>query len=107
MTILDKLQINDLFDVVVDGIKVTKAKPNPEIFLKCAEELNIPSANCIVFEDAEAGTEAAMAAGMKCVGIGSPETLWRANLVIDGFQDLSYNKLKKRMNCALFFKFAK
>ena len=107
MTILNQLKINNLFDAIVDGVKVTKAKPNPEIFIRCAEELNIPPANCIVFEDAEAGIEAALAAGMKCVGIGNLETLWRANLVVDGFKDFTFQKLKRKMNCALFFSFDK
>ena len=107
MTILNQLQITHLFDAIMDGVKVTKAKPDPEIFIKCAEELNIPPVNCIVFEDAEAGTEAALAAGMKCVGIGSQETLWRANIVIDGFKDFTLDELKKKINCALFFSFDK
>jgi len=76
MTILDRLQIAHLFDTIVDGTKVTKAKPDPEIFLKCAEELKVDPSNCIVFEDAEAGIEAALAAGMKCVGVGNTQILW-------------------------------
>ncbi len=93
MTILDRLKITHLFDVIVDGTKVFKAKPDPEIFLKGAEELNVSPANCIVFEDAEAGIEAAIAAGMKCVGIGNSEVLWRANWIIRGFQNFSITKL--------------
>jgi beta-phosphoglucomutase len=93
MTILDRLEITDLFDAIVDGTKVSKAKPDPEIFLKGAEEVNISPANCVVFEDAEAGIDAAIAAGMKCVGIGSPEILRKANQVIPGFQNFSLKKL--------------
>jgi beta-phosphoglucomutase len=52
MTILNRLQISLLFDAIIDGNKVTKAKPDPEIFLKGAEELGIPAVNCVVFEDA-------------------------------------------------------
>lgn len=93
MTILNRLEITNLFDAIVDGTKVTKAKPDPEIFLKGAEELNVSPANCIVFEDAEAGVEAALAAGMMCIGIGNPEILRRANRVIPGFQNFSFTKL--------------
>ncbi len=93
MVILNRLQIADLFDAVIDGTKVTKAKPDPEIFLKGAEALNIPYQNCIVFEDAEAGIEAAIAANMKCVGIGKPEILGKANIVIPGFMDFTIEKL--------------
>ncbi|MDP4208388.1 MAG: beta-phosphoglucomutase [Bacteroidota bacterium] len=91
--ILDRLQITNLFDAIIDGNKVTKAKPDPEIFLKGAEELNISPDNCVVFEDAEAGIEAALAAGMKCIGIGSPLILGKANLVIPGFEGFSVDKL--------------
>ncbi|HEY4789414.1 MAG TPA: beta-phosphoglucomutase, partial [Bacteroidales bacterium] len=95
MVILNRLQIAHLFDAVIDGTKVTKAKPDPEIFLKGAEELHIPPENCVVFEDAEAGIEAAIAAKMKCVGIGSRKILGKANLVIPGFVDFSFQKLNE------------
>ncbi len=65
------LGISHEFDAVVDGTMVTHSKPDPEIFLLAASKLNIKPANCVVFEDAEAGVEAALAAGMKCVGVGS------------------------------------
>lgn len=86
--ILERLGIADLFDVIVDGNKVTKAKPDPEVFLRAAEELDVPPASCIVFEDAEAGIEAAHRAGMGTVGIGSPATLKKADLVIPGLCEL-------------------
>jgi len=95
MTILNRLQITHLFDTVIDGNKVTKAKPDPEIFLKGAHELSIPPANCVVFEDAEAGIEAAIAANMKCVGIGSPQNLAKANRVIPGFEKFSFRKMNE------------
>jgi beta-phosphoglucomutase len=95
LTILNRLQIASLFDVIIDGNKVTKAKPDPEIFLKGAEELRVPPANCVVFEDAEAGVAAALAAGMKCVGIGDPSILGKANVVIPGFLDFNFNKLNQ------------
>lgn len=93
MTILDKLQITNLFDAIIDGNKVTKAKPDPEIFLKGALELGVEPQGCVVFEDAEAGIEAAKAAGMLCVGIGSPSVLSEANWVIPGFVGFSLHKL--------------
>ncbi len=97
MIILNRLNIASLFDVIIDGNKVSKAKPDPEVFLKGAEELEVPSVNCIVFEDAEAGVEAAIAAGMKCIGIGDPQILARANAVIPGFKNLDYAKLNRLM----------
>ena len=58
------------------------SKPDPEIFLLAAQKLGINPKDCLVFEDAEAGVEAALAAGMRCIGIGSPEQLGKANKVI-------------------------
>jgi beta-phosphoglucomutase len=69
-------------------------KPNPEVFLKGAEKLGVNPANCVVFEDAIAGIEAARNAGMRCVGIGEPETLGMADLVIPGFEGFTLEKLK-------------
>src|SRR5512133_2897520 len=68
--ILERIGISSLFDAIVDGNKVTKAKPDPEVFLRAAEEVNVAPAECAVFEDAEAGVEAAHRAGMNAVGIG-------------------------------------
>lgn len=80
--VLDLLKIRDLFDVIVDGTMVVHSKPDPEIFLLAASKLGLTSNECVVFEDAEAGVEAALRAGMKCVGIGSAEQLGKANMVI-------------------------
>lgn len=94
-TILEKVGIAHLFDVVIDGNKVSKPKPDPEVFLKGAGELNIDPENCVVFEDAIAGVEAAINGGMKVVGIGSPDVLGKANLVINGLNEMSLEKLNK------------
>lgn len=86
--ILERLGIFDLFDVIVDGNKVSKAKPDPEVFLRAAAELNVPSTGCVVFEDAEAGIEAALRANMGAVGIGKPALLSQADMVIGGLWQL-------------------
>lgn len=80
--ILAHLQIADCFEAVVDGTIVTDAKPNPAVFLKGAELLGLPAAECVVYEDAAAGVEAAHAAGMYCVGIGSAANLPEAEVVV-------------------------
>jgi beta-phosphoglucomutase len=95
MTILDKIGMASLFDAIIDGNKVSKPKPDPEVFLKAAEELDTPPANCVVFEDAIAGIEAAKAGGMKAVGIGEPETLKEADLVLKGLNEMSLDMLNK------------
>jgi beta-phosphoglucomutase len=93
MMILEKIGMVDLFDAIIDGNKVSKAKPDPEVFLKGAEAVGVAPADCVVFEDAIAGIEAAIAGGMKAVGIGSPDVLTEANLVISGLDKMSIEKL--------------
>jgi beta-phosphoglucomutase family hydrolase len=65
--VLDNLQIRKYFKVVVSADDVEKSKPDPETYLKAAEQLLIAPANCLVFEDVPKGAEAALNAGMKCV----------------------------------------
>ena len=81
-TVIQVLHIQHEFDAVVDGTMVTHSKPDPEIFLLAARRLGVTPADCLVFEDAEAGVEAAVAAGMKCIGIGSEAQLGKANRVL-------------------------
>jgi len=83
LPILEKLEIADLFDVIIDGNVVEKAKPNPEVFLKAANKLNILPKHCVVIEDAKAGIEAANNAKMLSVGIGSESILNQANYVLE------------------------
>lgn len=87
--ILEKVNILEAFDCIVDGNDVTKAKPDPEVFLIAAERLQVRPENCIVFEDAVAGIQAANAANMLSVGIGSKETLQEADYVFKDFTQIS------------------
>lgn len=80
--ILKRLNIAGLFDVIVDGNKVAKAKPDPEVFLRAARELGTAPASCVVFEDAAAGIEAARRAGMGTVGIGNVDRLKQADILL-------------------------
>lgn len=91
--ILERLGITGLFDAVVDGTKVSKAKPNPEVFLVGASKLGVEPAQCVVFEDAAAGVQAAHLAGMKAVGIGDPGVLGQADKVLPGFSGVDPEKL--------------
>jgi len=95
MTILNKVGIAHLFDTIVDGNHVSAPKPDPEVFLKGAEALGVAPAECVVFEDAIAGVQAAKNGGMKAVGIGSPETLSQADLVVSGLDKMTIEKLKE------------
>jgi len=92
--ILQQVEITDYFDVIIDGNKVSKAKPDPEVFLKAAEELGFNPGDCVVFEDAEAGVEAALSGNMRCVGVGSPLVLNRATVVIPDFENFNLNTLE-------------
>lgn len=87
--ILDRLGIAGLFDAIVDGNAVSRAKPDPEVFLVGAGRLGLAPADCVVFEDAEAGVEAARRAGMRVVGIGDPVALGSADLVVPGLRALA------------------
>ena len=93
--ILERIHLSEMFDAIVDGNSISEAKPNPEVFLKGAEKLGVLPENCVVFEDAIAGIEAAQNANMYSVGIGEPETLGFADLVIPGFDGFTVEKLKR------------
>lgn len=93
VAILEKTGIIDRFDTIIDGTKVSKAKPDPEVFVLGAESLGIDTSRCVVFEDAQAGVEAALAAGMKCIGIGSSENLPNAELLLPNVGELTMEML--------------
>lgn len=87
------LAIENEFDAIVDGNMIRHTKPHPEIFLKTAGMLGVSPESCVVIEDAEAGIEAAVAAGMKCIGIGSPALLAKADAVFPRTADVSLSTL--------------
>jgi len=91
--ILERVGINSLFDAVADGNSVHKAKPDPEVFLKAAAMLGVAAKRCIVFEDAIAGVQASLNAGMICIGIGQEKVLTNANMVVKGLFEMNIGKL--------------
>lgn len=91
--VIELLGVEDAFDAVVDGTMVTHSKPHPEIFLKAATRLQVQPAECLVFEDAQAGIEAAKRAGMKCIGIGKAGRLKDADLVLENTGDFEVEQL--------------
>lgn len=96
--ILNRLQIENRFDALIDGTKVTKAKPDPEIFLLAAEALHSNPEECIVFEDAQAGIEAAKNGKMTSIGVGDPEILSQADWVIRSFEGLVWKKVLNKLS---------
>ncbi|WP_179333594.1 beta-phosphoglucomutase [Winogradskyella costae] len=93
-TILERVDLKSSFDAIVDGNDVTKAKPDPEVFLIAAKEINVTPEDCIVFEDSVAGVSAANAANMISIGIGSKEVLGHATYVFNDFTEISDDFIK-------------
>ena len=92
--ILEKVGLLHYFDTIVDGNNVTKAKPDPEVFLLAARQLGVNPDDCIVFEDAVAGVEAANAAKMISIGIGDEKVLFEAQLNFNDFTEISNDFIK-------------
>lgn len=92
--ILGKVGLLHYFNAIVDGNNVTKAKPDPEVFLLAAEQLNVKPENCIVFEDAVAGIQAANSAKMISIGIGDKSILSEANYNFNNFTEMGLKFLE-------------
>ncbi|MAC62325.1 MAG: beta-phosphoglucomutase [Flavobacteriaceae bacterium] len=71
--IIEKLKIVPFFDVIVDGNQIVNSKPDPEVFLKGSKALGVLPENCVVFEDSDSGIQAAKAAKMTAIAIGTPD----------------------------------
>lgn len=90
--VLDELKLRELFEAIVAGEDVTRGKPDPQVFLLGAERLAIPPERCVVVEDAIAGVEAALSAGMKALAVTTNhprEALSRAHRVVDSLAEVS------------------
>ncbi|WP_370226514.1 beta-phosphoglucomutase [Mesoflavibacter sp.] len=97
--ILEKVDLLNQFDAIVDGNDVSKAKPDPEVFLIAAKLLNVNPEDCIVFEDSVAGVQAANTANMISIGIGEENVLHEADYVFSNFTEIDtafIDKLIKR-----------
>ena len=92
--ILEKVGLFNRFTAIVDGNDVSKAKPNPEVFLIGAKKMNMNPGNCVVVEDAIAGVEAANAAKMVSIGIGDKKVLSEANYVFKDMEAITLDFLK-------------
>ena len=95
--ILERVGLIEMFDAIVDGNSVTKAKPNPEVFLNAAELLKVKPHECVVFEDSVAGIQAANRAEMVSIGIGDPTILFEADYCFKDFTEIKTNFLSKLM----------
>ncbi|HEY6951800.1 MAG TPA: beta-phosphoglucomutase [Bacteroidota bacterium] len=92
-TIIAQTKIGHLLDTIVDGFGIEKSKPDPEGFLLAAKNLAVAPADCVVVEDAVTGVEAAKRAGMKVLGIGTPERLPNADIVVTDLSSITVDRL--------------
>ena len=98
--VLDKCDIRRYFEVAVAGDEVTRCKPAPEIYLTAAAKLGLEPSECVVFEDAEAGIEAAKRAGIKVVALATTFTRdflqnTDADIIVDDFRDVNVDMLRR------------
>ena len=88
--VLARTGIANLFDAVSDGTVVSKAKPDPEVFVKAAKMMGLAPEKCIVFEDAQAGIDAAKAGGMRCCAIGTGDVLHGYDWIFLGLCEIAH-----------------
>jgi beta-phosphoglucomutase len=94
-TVMKSLQLLDMFDVIVDSNTIKNGKPNPEIFLRAAELVDIKPTHCIGVEDAKAGVDAIKAAGMYAVAVGPRSSFPNADIVYESTGDLSFDEISE------------
>ncbi|MEM1258461.1 MAG: beta-phosphoglucomutase [Bacteroidota bacterium] len=92
--VLEQLDAKKYFDVIGDGNSVSKSKPAPDIFLFGAEQLGLKPEECIVYEDAESGVDAAKAGGFHSVGIGPKERVGHADVRFDTMKEATLFAVK-------------
>lgn len=92
--ILTRLNLLEAFDALVDGNHITLSKPDPEVFLMGAKALGLSPAECLVFEDAQSGIDAANTGGFPVIGIGDHGAMSGASVVIEGFADRTWSDLR-------------
>lgn len=89
--IIELLQLKEYFNIVVDGAMVQNPKPDPEVFLMGALNMDVNPENCIVFEDAESGIEAAKKGGFIAVGVGNPNIKNRADYYLNDLTEFNFS----------------
>ena len=90
--ILDKLELTNYFKIIVDGCMVTKPKPNPEVFKKAADFMNLSAQECIVFEDAASGVQAAKDGGFKVVAVGNENIRYMADVYLNSMKEFNLSE---------------
>jgi beta-phosphoglucomutase len=94
--VLKKLGLFEKFDYIVDSIKISKGKPDPEIFLKAAENLRIPNENCAAIEDGAAGLQAIKQTSMFSIGIGAAVKKEKPDWFVNNTAEITFQELLNR-----------
>ena len=97
--VIQSIGLKNRFETIVDGHHTTRSKPDPQVFQLAAQNLGLAPESCIVFEDADSGIEAAVAGGFYAVGVGRPEVLGKAHMVIPGFDRLTWSDVLDAIRC--------
>lgn len=95
--IIGKLGLGHLFDEVIGGDDISKTKPDPEVFMLAANRFSLKAEDCVVFEDAYSGVQAAKAAGMTAIGLGDMNQLSNADIVFDGLEGVENTDFIKQL----------
>lgn len=99
-TVLERLGILSFLDVIADGNSVSRPKPAPDLFLFVAQALNVSPAFCAVVEDAAAGIDAALAAGMWAIGLGPEERVGHAHVRFESLDGVTLVRLQEALSRA-------
>jgi len=98
--VIDRLGLRPLLDAISDGYSVERPKPAPDLFLHAAAQLGLPPAECVVVEDAAAGIEAARAGGFRSVGLGPPQRVGLADVVLPSLEGVHLAGLQAALRAA-------
>ncbi len=96
--VLEKLNAMEYFDLIGDGHSVNKSKPAPDIFLYSSSQLGLTPSECIVYEDAQSGVQAAKTGGFYCVGIGPEERVGEADIFYKEMQFATLENVRNSLN---------
>ena len=96
-TVLEQLELGPMFDYVADASQIKRSKPDPEVFLNCASAMGLDPADCVGFEDAQAGITAIHAAGMYAVGIGLEKSAFPPDISLSETGELNFNSILHRL----------
>lgn len=98
--VIERLAIRQLVDALADGNSVVRTKPEPDLFVYAAGLLDVPVAECVVVEDAEAGVDAGNTAGMYTVGLGPVERVGKATAIFPSLEGVTLGAIMQRLATA-------